>query len=58
MVLGPNYTFTLQAEFQHAVGQSHGERGFPSPTSGITTAAATTAAATNAKENDDGTWNS
>ena len=49
-----NYTFRLHAEFQHAIGQPHGERGFPSPTSGIT---ATTAAATNAKENDDGTWN-
>ena len=50
-----NYTFRLHAEFQHAVGQPHGERGFPSPTLGIT---ATTAATTNAKENDDGTWNS
>ena len=53
-----NYTFRLHAEFQHAVGQPHGERGFPSPTSGIIAATTTTAVATNAKENDDGTWNS
>ena len=53
-----NYTFRLHAEFQHAVGQPHGERGFPSPTLGITATTATTAATTNAKENDDGTWNS
>ena len=56
-----NYTFTLRAESQHTVGQSH--EGFP--TSGVTAAAATATAtaatataATNAKEIDDGTWNS
>ena len=51
-----NYTFILRAESQHSVGQSHGQLGFP--TSGVTGAATTTTAATNAKENDDGTWNS